>query len=170
MDYVELSKIQLAPRNPKSHDVAGIGGSIAHHGLGEIPMRDERTGRLVAGHGRIEAIELAYEQQEPPPDGVRVDENGRWLVPVLAGWSSKSDLDAEAYLVGSNRWTIAGGWNRTDLLTVLTDLKAEDLLEVAGYNDESLTALADALEANHPVPQASSGTRPCADCPYLNDH
>jgi hypothetical protein len=165
VDYVELGEIQLAPRNPKGHDVDGIAGSISHHGLGEIPMRDERTGRLVAGHGRIEAIERAYEQQEPPPEGVRVDDRGRWLVPVLAGWGSKSDADAEAYLIGSNRWTIAGGWNNADLLTALTDLKSARLLEVAGYTDDALADLADALKPRSRP--AASRAGPCADCPYV---
>jgi DNA modification methylase len=155
VDYVELDKIQLAPRNPKGHDVDGISGSISHHGLGEIPMRDERTGRLVAGHGRIEAIGRAYEQQEPPPEGVRVDERGRWLVPVLAGWRSRSDADAEAYLIGSNQWTIRGGWGG-DLVEVLTDLDRADLLEVAGYGNDDLAALLEQPERR----QVSEGGLP----------
>lgn len=149
VDYVELGKIKLAPRNPKAHDVDGIGSSMSHHGLGEIPMRDERTGRLVAGHGRIEAIEAAWEQQEEPPEGVRVDDRGRWLVPVLGGWSSRSDEDAEAYLIGSNQWTIAGGWVNTELVTVLSDLDRAQLLGVTGWTREQLDDLVNSLDEEH---------------------
>jgi hypothetical protein len=163
--YVELAEIKLAPRNPKKHDVPGIASSISHHGLGEIPMRDERTGRLVAGHGRIEAIEQAWEQQEDPPEGVRVNEHGRWLVPVLAGWASKSDMDAEAYLVGSNEWTIRGGWNPSELADVLLDLGHADLLEVAGYTEDDLAGLISALGSSGAAGTGGTGSPWCVKCP-----
>jgi hypothetical protein len=163
--YVPLAEIELAPRNPKGHDVEGIASSISHHGLGEIPMRDERTGRLVAGHGRIEACEKAGENQEDPPEGVRVSESGRWLVPVLAGWSSRSDEDAEAYLIASNRWTIRGGWNDTELVDVLTDLSRANLLEVTGYTEHDLTSLISALTDADQADGGGESSPLCPKCP-----
>lgn len=148
VEYVELGKITLAPRNPKMHDVTGIEQSILHHGLGEIPMRDDRTGRLVAGHGRIEAIEKAWEDQQAPPEGVRISDTGTWMVPVLTGWASRSDADAEAYLIGSNEWTMRGGWDPAGLVSVLSDLDKADLLGVTGYTRDELDALIDELNAD----------------------
>lgn len=163
--YVELGEIRHAARNPKRHNVPGIAGSISHHGLGEIPMRDERTGRLVAGHGRIKAIEQAWMQQDPPPEGVRVNDQGRWLVPVLAGWASKSDADAEAYLVGSNEWTIRGGWDPVELTDVLIDLGQADLLEVTGYTEDNLADLISALGSSGVASASGTGSPWCKKCP-----
>ena len=45
---------------------------------------DERTGRLVAGHCRLESLKRAKSAGKAPPKRVRV-ENGDWLVPVVRG-------------------------------------------------------------------------------------
>lgn len=101
---------------------------------------DERTGRLVAGHGRLNEWERAWAATEGPPDGVQLADDGSWLVPVLRGWSSNSDAEAEAYLVVSNRSTELGGWDDIELSQVLHDLKDNDLLEFTGYDDDDLAA------------------------------
>ena len=53
VEYVPLGDVKIARRNPKGHDLATIRASILRHGLGDVAgIVDERTGRLVAGHGR----------------------------------------------------------------------------------------------------------------------
>ena len=58
IEYVPLSELDglRAKRNPKGHDKAVIGGSIAAFGFAAPPLINERDGNLVAGHGRIDAL------------------------------------------------------------------------------------------------------------------
>lgn len=125
VEYVDLDAIELAPRNPKAHDVEGIRRSIGHFGLAELPLLDERTGRLVAGHGRVLDLRASRDSGQTPPDGVNL-EGDRWLVPVIRGWASRSDDDAEAYLLASNNLTTLGGWDNEALAGMLQDLAAAD--------------------------------------------
>lgn len=138
-----LDEITRAPRNPKEHDREGIAASIDRYGVAELPLLDERTGRLVAGHGRLDDLTARREAGQDPPDGVRIRKDGTWLVPVVRGWASRSDPEAEAYLVASNQLTVNGGWDDTELGELLRDLNELDpsLLEVAGFDDIDLAGL-----------------------------
>jgi len=149
LEYVRLDEIHPAGRNPKGHDGASIARSIEHHGLGELPLRDDRTGRLVAGHGRLEQLLAMHAAGDGPPDGVTVDPaDGMWRMPVIAGWASRSDADAEAYLIGSNQITTAGGWNEAGLALVLRDLQEADLAGLTGFDDETITVIFEASRAS----------------------
>src|SRR3954469_10767217 len=144
IDYIPLDDIKFAARNPKGHDITGIGGSIDTHGMGELPLVDERTGQLVAGHGRIEALRARHKAGGAPPDGLTVRDDGMWLAPVVRGWSSKSDPAAESYLIGSNQWTVIGGWDDLDelgrMLSALADTDAA-LLAATGYTEDDIAKL-----------------------------
>jgi hypothetical protein len=142
IEYVLLSTIEAAPRNPKQHAMSAIRASIDRFGLGELPLIDERTGRLVAGHGRLDDIAERHRAGQHAPDGVRLDDSGNWLVPVIRGWASRSDAEAEAYLVASNKLTTRGGWDNEALAEVLSDLSDQGLLELSGFTDAELAALA----------------------------
>jgi len=122
-----LSKIRTAEQNPKRHAEREIQDSLAEFGAVESMTLDERTGRLVAGHGRFESYIGLRERGEPPPEGVLVDpETGEWLVPVERGWASRTDRHAETYLLVSNRLVEAGGWDKRALAAMLDDLTAWD--------------------------------------------
>ncbi|WP_158884041.1 hypothetical protein [Amycolatopsis anabasis] len=148
VEYVPIADIEAAPRNPKGHDTVGIGRSIGHFGLAELPLIDERTGRLVAGHGRHEQLLAWAAEGRDAPEGVRVDEDGQWLMPVIRGWSSRSDDDAEAYLIASNQLTVKGGWDDHLLAEVLHDLGEAQMLDLTGYEADDLAALEDTLTAS----------------------
>lgn len=122
-EYVRLDELEPAPRNAKRHDVPGIIRSLTRFGLTQVvAVVDERTGKLHSGHGRREALLKLHEDGKAPPAGVRVDEDGGWLVPVGRGWRSKNAKDAEAALVGDNQLTIAGGWDMEELAASLKAL------------------------------------------------
>jgi hypothetical protein len=142
VDYIDLDEILLAPRNPKLHDTDGIARSVTHFGLAELPLRDERTGRLVAGHGRINDLRTRRAAGATPPAGVRADA-GRWLVPVLRGWASETDPDAEAYLLYSNKAVENGGWDESALQQMLADAAAVDfeLTLLAGFDPSAIESL-----------------------------
>lgn len=149
VEYMPIDDVEAAPRNPKGHDTVGISRSIGHFGLAELPLIDERTGRLVAGHGRHEQLVAWQTDGRDAPDGVQVGDDGRWLMPVIRGWRSRSDDDAEAYLIASNSLTTKGGWNDHLLAEVLHDLGEAQMLELTGYEAEDLAALEASLTADN---------------------
>jgi hypothetical protein len=162
VEYMPIAEIEPAPRNPKLHAADLIAASIDRYGLAELPLIDERTGRLVAGHGRLDDLIARRRDGEDPPAGVKLGPGGAgdWLVPVIRGWSSASDEDAEAYLVTSNRLTVKGGWDNEGLADLLSDLADQDadLLAVTGYDADDLAALLAAGEPERTeLPDAGPG-------------
>jgi DNA modification methylase len=143
IEYLPLDGLLPASRNPKRHAPAQLRASIERFGYASPALRDERTGRLVVGHGRTEALTALRDAGQDPPSGVRVDGAGRWLVPVVCGWASRSDAEAEAYLVADNRHTELGGWDHQELADLLNELSAVDptLLDVTGWDPDELDAI-----------------------------
>lgn len=135
-EYMRLSEILPADRNAKRHDKAAIKASIAEHGVIDTAVLDERTGKLIGGHGRLEGIGTLQQAGDEPPDGVTVADDGEWLVPIQRGWSSKDDADADAAAVKLNQLTIAGGWDDRILAEILGEQAA-----VAGDNAAAAIAL-----------------------------
>lgn len=152
--YTPLDDIKPAERNPKSHDLAAVRASIERFGFVAPGLTDERTGRLVVGHGRLDALRQMRDEGCTPPAGVQVDEHGRWLVPVVSGWASRSDAEAEAYVVADNRHTELGGWDETLLVEVLTSIADVDaeLLQAAGYEEEMLHELQASVDDRTQLP------------------
>lgn len=136
-----LDKIQPAPTNPKLHDIQQIRQMISRFGFTTPGLIDQRTGTLVAGHGRLEALQAMHADGETPPSGITTDERGHWLVPIITGWASTSDAEAAAYLVGDNQATINGGWNNADLYQLITNIDDPSLVELIGVNLEELAEL-----------------------------
>ena len=139
IEYVALEELERWPRNPKMHDEAHIERSIERFGFVNPILIDERTGRIVAGHGRLDALQAMRERGDAPPERVK-EEGGRWLVPVVRGVSFNSDVEAQAHLVADNRAVELGGWDDSALVEMLQDVAAqsEELLEAAGYAQRDL--------------------------------
>ncbi|MEU7855237.1 hypothetical protein [Nonomuraea sp. NPDC049141] len=163
IEHMPLPEIARAVRNPKEHDLPTIRIAIQKFGCTLAGELDERTERLVAGHGRLLVLEEMAAEGKSPPEGVDLGDDGVWLVPILRGWTSRSDADAEGYLVANNAIPERGGWDRHLLADMLTDIGAadEELLAAAGYTADDLADLSDLLPANSdqpmPDPVPSSG-------------
>ncbi len=141
VEYMPLSEIMRAPRNPKNHDLGLIHQSFGRFGFVEPIALNERTGRLVAGHGRLETLQQKKSTGEQPPERV-VEKGGEWFVPVLRGVEFASDADAEAYLLASNQTTIAGGWDEGELAKFLVSLaERQKGLEGTGFDQDDVEAL-----------------------------
>lgn len=142
LSYVRLDELQADPDNPKDHDLGALHGSLDVHGYVEPVIRDGRTGRLVAGHGRTETLAQKMAEGQSPPEGVRVDGDGVWMVPVVDGWQSRSDADARRLLLALNRTTELGGWH-DDALAGLLERLAEDEggLAGSGFDGDDLDEL-----------------------------
>lgn len=141
IEYHPLSKIEGWPRNPKLHNLEAIAGSIDRWGDVDPMIRDERTGRLVAGHGRKQALRDRKDAGAAPPQYVGVDAaTGEWLVPVVVGAAWASEEEAEAFLLAHNQTTIAGGWNEALLAPALERALAAKV-PVLGWSTPDVKAL-----------------------------
>jgi hypothetical protein len=141
IEYLRLSDIRGADVNPKDHDLPGLRRSIGEYGFTEAPLLDERTGRLVAGHGRLKDLQERRNLGAPPPEGIGVDSDGEWLIPVIRGWASETDAHARAYLTASNKLSENGGWDYDVLPDYLRGLAEQDLLPLTGFTEDELAAL-----------------------------
>lgn len=131
VEYMFLDEIQPAVRNPKLHDVDAIATSIDRHGFADPIILDERTRRLVAGHGTVEALALLWSTNPvKTPEHIKVVD-GRWQVPVSRGWASKDDDHAEAFILTHNQTTMRAGWDMPVVEQML-----DDLALVGGMFDE----------------------------------
>lgn len=157
LEYVPLDELLPAEINPKAHDDAGISASIQRFGTIEIITVDERTGRIVSGHGRRESYLSQRDAGAEPPDGVQVDGEGRWLVPVVRGWSSKDDAEARAAIIAVNRLVERGGWDRDELVETLDSLRDDGRLDLAlGFTNDDLDLMIADLEqrgGRQPAPE-----------------
>lgn len=143
IEYLPIGSLSEDPRNPKSHALDAVSASVGRFGFIEPVVRDERTGYIISGHGRSKVLAAMQERGETPPNGVRVDEDGIWHIPVVVGWSSRTDLDASGALIALNRTTELGGWVDDALLDLLDDLTADDELglEGVGFTEDDRAAL-----------------------------
>lgn len=150
IDYVPLDDIVRADENPRDHDLDLIAASMRRFGFADAPVHDGRTGRLIAGHGRLEALQLIRSSDDPAaPAGVEV-RDGVWWVPVQYGWSSVDDREAEAMLVVLNRATEVATWRAPELAAMLERVAATDLgLEGVGYTPPELEAMLAATVTVH---------------------
>lgn len=144
-EYMPLDQLTPDPANPKAHDMESLDASVGRFGFVESITVDERTGHIVAGHGRHRALVEMRERGDSPPEGVTVSPEGAWLVPVLRGWASRTDAEARAYLIASNRVSELGGWVDDALLDALDSLDGE--LSGVGFEADSIEDLRARLKA-----------------------
>lgn len=137
---MSLDALQPSLANPKQHSSEDIDQSISRFGYVELIVVDERTGRMVVGHGRREALLKMREDCKPPPAGV-VLRDGTWYVPVQRGWASKTDREAEAYLLASNRLSEKGGWDVTAQARMMQGWNEADLVGI-GFGVDDLQRFA----------------------------
>ena len=143
-DYVPLESIEDAVRNPKRHLVDALAVLIAEHGYMHVGIRDERTGRSVAGHGRKKALISLHVSGAERPWGIRLADDGRgWLVPVQRGWASRDDRQAEEVISALNRAQDFAGVDSAIEWSIFDDLNAydPDALDRLRVSDEDMERL-----------------------------
>lgn len=138
--YVPVEDVVPAEINAKRHAPAAIAASIDRFGFLAPLVVDGRTGRLVAGHGRLSDLTRRHAAGDEPPAGVRV-KAGRWLVPVVEGWGSGSDDEANAAAVALNRIEEAGGWQLADLYALLDEIADGAGLAGTGFTADDLDTM-----------------------------
>ncbi len=168
IEYMALSELLRTERNPKKHDLPALRASMLRWGFTQPLAIDERTKKIVEGHGRIEVLQAMKQAGGKPP--LRVTAKAKeWMVPVVRGLSFANDQEAEAYLIAANQLTTAGGWDDQLLGSMLAQLQQANVsFEGLGFDHSTITSMlssfAPAAEslANMPVPPAPSFTAPPA--------
>ena len=108
LTYMRLGELKEWDGNPKLHDLERLVAAFKRYGFCDVIAVNERDGVILAGHGRCRALRAMRRAGEDPPDEIRVDEEGEWLVPVLTG-VSMDEATAHAYTLDANLATMAGG-------------------------------------------------------------
>ncbi len=170
VEYMPLSALEKWPRNPKLHDLDGIKGSIRRFGFTVPVVIDEGTRRLIAGHGRQDALSSMKEAGEVPPKNI-IRKDSDWLVPVVRGNEFESEAEAERYLIADNRFVELGGWDPALLSTMLGDFDGPDLRSV-GFDEQELARITAAAEGEGEVPKKivsfaaknANTTHKCPNC------
>ncbi len=141
--YVPLDAIRPHPQNPRTHDQPAIIDSIRRHGFTNAVQVCERTQLLVAGHGRWEALVVMFAAGEPMPEGIVVDDDGQWLLPVQRGWSSGSDAELAAYVIKDNELAMLGGYDDRKLSGMVEEILAEspEEFDALPFGDEEMERL-----------------------------
>lgn len=134
IEYLPLSSLKPAKRNPKKHVIDTVLESMLRFGYVSPMILDERTGRLVVGHGRLDSLKKAKAKGQEPPERIRV-KDGEWLVPVVRGVTFRDDSEAEAYLLADNQTTILDGWDDEELKEIIDSLGAVEALAGTGFED-----------------------------------
>ena len=155
IEYVNITEIARWPRTPKEHDLGAIHESIRKHGFVDPLILDETTGRFVAGHGRLDALQQMKVSGDQAPKGIRID-NDQWLAPVMRGIYFDSEQEAESYVIATNQTVMLGGWDWDALTESLSDLAASDMLEGTGFDGDDLDAMLK-WAAEDPAPKESAG-------------
>jgi DNA modification methylase len=114
IEYVPLEQVRRWPRNPKRHNLSELNQSLERFGFVAPLVQDDSSGKLVAGHGRLEALLARRDAGMAPPQRIH-EVDGDWAVPVLRGVEFTSEEEAEAYLVADNRLVELGGWDEAEL-------------------------------------------------------
>ncbi len=128
------------PTNAKDHDLGAIMQSIRRFGF-VAPVLVSADNRIVAGHGRVEALEAMKSAGHEVPARIRPLEND-WAVPCVTGLTFDDAASERAYLIADNRLTDLGGWDQAALLNELAALYGEPGgLTGTGYDAEDLDAL-----------------------------
>lgn len=147
VEYINLDDIIQADNNPKDHDLGALYQSMKRFGFTEPIMINEHTGKLLAGHGRLQALKMIKDAGEPAPDRVEVDDTV-WKVPVIKGISIENLAEAQAYLLADNRITELGGWKPMDLMESLTDIiEKTGSLDGTGYDLEDVESILSNMES-----------------------
>jgi len=137
IEYMPLAALQRWPRNPKRHNQPLLDDSVERFGFVQPLLIDEASGKLVAGHGRLELLEMMHRAGRPAPPRI-VSENGDWLVPVIRGVDFRNTREAEAYLLADNRLVELGGWDTDELRDILLEYDAKTELAGIGVTESDL--------------------------------
>lgn len=138
--YVPLEDLHKWPSNPKEHDLGAIAASVIRFGMRDPIGANANNHFIEEGHGRLDVLDALKRQHRPAPRFVRVDDDGRWLVPVLL--FDDDEVTQRGYMLAHNRTQdLGGGYDDAKLLAELEDQARYGMLPGTGYDGDDVDAL-----------------------------
>lgn len=125
VEVVPLSRLIPWRKNPrKNHAVAKIAASIEAFGYASPIVAQQGTYRILAGHGRLEALRSLGVESAPVI-----------LVPM-------SDDQADLYTLADNKTTELAEWDFATMADLLLDFDARNLdTQLTGFSDEEMSQI-----------------------------
>lgn len=144
---VDLAAFSKLLNNPKDHDAQAIARSVKRFGYLEPVVVNETTGHVLAGHGRIEALQGMKAMGKDAPKGI-VAEGEKWLVPTF--YADVDEKDEYAAAIALNKIVELGGWREDVLVGILANYAARDesALLATGYDKADVDMLL-AMQASY---------------------
>ena len=109
IEYKRLDEINIINNNPKKHNLGVIEDSIYEHGFRVPLVYDHTVNAVLSGNGRAECLNRMMLNKKRVPDGIKIDYDGMWLIPVVVGIDSADREAAEAFLIDDNNSVLIGG-------------------------------------------------------------
>jgi DNA modification methylase len=132
---VAIDSLHLDPANARQHgeeNMLAIEGSLKRFGQAEPLVVQAKSGRVIGGNGRVQAMKkLGWKEC----DIVELDID---------------DLQATALSIALNRTSELGAWDEPALAKILEELRTEDALDGVGYSSQDIDKLLDELKADIP--------------------
>jgi len=136
--FVDIAEALILPQNAKDHDIGAIITSLKKWGFVDPLVRNEPTGHVLSGNGRLEALRQMKLNGMPAPSGVK-DVSGQWLVPTYT--VNVPEEQESALAIALNRTMELGGWDFATLADVLSNIASQGNLEGTGWAPEEVDAL-----------------------------
>lgn len=165
--YTQLHQIVPNDKNPKEHDIEEIIRSFQRFGFTNPLIIDSNTNKLVAGHGRLQALVYLQNRQQQAPDGIKTDENGFWYVPTIER-AFLNENEAMAYIIADNKLTEIGNWDNNKLSDMVNELLENDVNLTDGIGIYNLNEFIDELNQLETTAKDTVETNPEAyEAQYL---
>ena len=142
--YTQLQQIVPNDKNPKEHDIEEIIRSFQRFGFTNPLIVDSNTNKLVAGHGRLQALIYLQNRQQQAPDGIKTDENDFWYVPTIER-AFLNENEAMAYIIADNKLTEIENWDNDKLSDMVNELLENDVNLTDGIGIYNLNEFIDEL-------------------------
>lgn len=150
--YIDIYDAIPNERNSKDHDVGVLCESMIRFGFTQPVLINESDNKILAGHGRIKALQQLHNQGYDAPKRIDVsfdiedDKIQTWYVPCYY-INIKDKAEAEAYLIADNRLTEIGGWLDDKLVDSLKNVLNETgSLDGTGWDLEDLDDIVKELD------------------------
>tara|TARA_R100000808_G_C2081379_1_gene105062 strand:- start:142 stop:759 length:618 start_codon:yes stop_codon:yes gene_type:complete len=124
-EKVEIGKLKMHPRNPRSGNTEAIRESIEHNGFYGTVIAQRSTGYILAGNHRWKAAKEA----------------GASHIPVA--WIDVEEEHAHRIMLADNRTNDMASYDEAGLAALLTELSESMGLEGTGYLQTDLDLLLD---------------------------
>jgi len=135
--WVPLEKLVRLEGNAKDHDIGAITESLKRWGFVDRIIINKTSGHMLAGHGRLDALQVLKTEGSKIPKGVRRGESG-WLVPV--DYVTVPKREEAALAIALNRLVELGGWDEPRLVDALISLSNGNL-DGTGYDRDDVDQL-----------------------------